>query len=173
MVGIRRSSSIDPGQAMNAALESLVPDPLATAPQDGSVLGQLVAFGLVGGSGAIAFIGLSTLAIGAHTGVAHWVTSTLCYAALILPVYLLHRRFSFQSEAPHRHALPRYVSVQIGALLLASLFSFVTYHVLELPPVWASLIVTGLTSGVSFSVLKLWAFTHPAPAALPEAQLAG
>ncbi|MDR3472505.1 MAG: GtrA family protein [Devosia sp.] len=148
---------------MNPALESLVPDPFIEVDGEQSVFAQLLAFAAVGGSGAVAFVALSTLSIELHTGVANWVVSTLCYALLIVPVYLLHRRFSFRSEAPHRHALPRYVSVQIGALLLASLFSYVTYHLLALQPVWASLIVTGLTSGVSFAVLKLWAFTHPAP----------
>ncbi|MGN6100675.1 MAG: GtrA family protein [Devosia sp.] len=157
---------------MNVALESLVPDPFAAPARRDPVFGQLIAFLLVGGSGAVAFVLLSTIAIGLRPPVPDWVASTVCYAALIGPVYLLHRRFSFRSSAPHGHALPRYVGVQIGAICLASLFSYVTYHLLGLPTVWASLLVTGLTSGVSFVILKAWAFTHPAaavPAAVPNA----
>ena len=149
---------------MNPALESIVTDPLTYEAGGSSAVGQLLAFGMVGGSGAVAFVLLSTLTVSVGSGMPHWIMSTLCYAVLIGPVYLLHRRFSFRSEAPHRHALPRYVSVQVGALVLASLFSYVAYHVMALPTFWASVMVTGLTSGVSFMVLKFWAFTHPVPA---------
>jgi hypothetical protein len=46
----------------------------------------------------------------------------------------------------------------MASLFLASLFSYVVYGVLQLPTLPASLIVTGLTSAVSFLILKLWAF---------------
>ena len=103
----------------------------------------------------------------------NWVMSTLCYALMIGPVYLLHRRFTFPSEAPHRQALPRYVGVQVMALLLASLFGFVAYRMLGLPTLWASLFVTVLTSGLNFMVLKIWAFAHhPRAEAAADAALA-
>ena len=165
---------------MSVSLESLVPDPLAELPRGASTAGQLVGFLLVGGAGAVAFVVLSTLAIDLHTPAPNWLMSTLCYACLIGPVYLLHRRFSFPSEAPHRQALPRYVGVQLCALLLASLFGYLAYHVMALPTLWASLFVTGLTSGVNFMVLKLWAFAHrpreaianvpPSAASVPSAE---
>lgn len=121
---------------------------------------QLGAFVMVGGSGALAFVVLSSLLVGAHPGLPSWTVSTLCWAALIGPVYLAHRRFSFRSDAPHGQALPRYVGVQVCALVLASLFSYVCYGLFALPAVWASLMVTGLVSGVNFVVLRLWAFAH-------------
>ncbi len=148
---------------MSISLESLVPDPLAGSGKV-SVGGQVLAFLLVGGSGAVAFVALSGVVIGLHTGVPNWLASTLCYAVLIGPVYFAHHRFSFQSEAPHARALPRYVGVQLCALALAAIFSAIAYGGLMLPTLWASVLVTGLTSGVNFLVLKLWAFAHsPAP----------
>jgi putative flippase GtrA len=148
---------------MSTALESLMPD--CTPEPDGtSVGGQLLGFLLVGGSGAVAFIVLSSVAIDLHTGFPTWVASTLCYALLIGPVYLAHRRFSFQSEAPHGQALPRYVGVQVCSLLLASCFSYVLYGVFAMPTVFASVLVTGLTSAVNFVVLRVWAFAHHEPA---------
>jgi len=154
---------------MNAALESLVPDPLTYRSPAVSPLGQLLGFGMVGAAGALAFVVLSSLAMGLNLGAPNWLVSTLCYGLLIYPVYLLHRRFSFRSEAPHRHALPRYLSVQLSALLLASAFSYVAYHLFDLPTVAASIVVTGLTSCVSFGVLRVWAFTHPAAVAAEAA----
>jgi putative flippase GtrA len=123
-----------------------------------SLLIEILKFGLVGGSGVVAFVALSNLAIGFHTGLASWIVSELCYAALIVPVYLGHHRFSFRSPVPHRQGLPRYIAVQAGALTLAAIFSYVFYSVLKLPTIYASVLVTGLTTGVTFVVLRLWAF---------------
>jgi putative flippase GtrA len=142
---------------MSVALESLVPDPIV-APGERSPLAEIAAFIMVGGSGAVAFVLLSTFVVGAPWGPPKWLGSVFCYAVLILPVYLAHRRFTFDSDAPHRQALPRYAGVQMASLFLASLFSYVVYGVLQLPTLPASLIVTGLTSAVSFLILKLWAF---------------
>ena len=144
---------------MSAALESLmrdVPPMSARAP----LFGGLVAFIAIGGAGAAAFVLLSTVMIGLDTGFADWVVNTACYASLIVPVYLMHRRYSFDSDAPHSQALPRYMAVQGMALLLAALFSYVVHGVLALPTVFASMLVITLTSGVNFMVLRSWAFAR-------------
>jgi putative flippase GtrA len=143
---------------MSAALHSL----MRAAPEeerDTGALGALLRFIAIGAAGALAFVVLSTM-ISLHSGMAEWVVNTLCYAALIGPVYLLHRRFSFQSDAAHHKALPRYVAVQGMALLLAALFSFVVHGVLTLPTLAASLLVISLTSGINFLVLRGWAFAR-------------
>lgn len=144
---------------MSAALQSLMHDVPAsrTAP---SVLGGLFAFLLVGGAGALGFVVLSTLMISLNTGYADWQVNTACYAATILPVYLLHRRYSFQSDASHFQALPRYLAVQGMALVLAAAFSYVIHGVPSLPTVFASMLVIALTSGVNFMVLRSWAFAR-------------
>ena len=144
---------------MSASLQSLMPEMPAAAARPSLARG-LVSFLLVGGLAALAFIGLSMLMIGLGTGIPDWIVSAGCYAALIGPVYLAHRRFSFRSDTPHRVALPRYVAVQLCALVLASLFSFILYDLLRVEAMFAAPIVVGLTSGVNFVVLKLWAFAH-------------
>ena len=60
------------------------------------------------------FVLLSSAALALPTGLPGWVVSAICYALFIVPVYLLHRRFSFSSSAPHKQALPRYVAVRRG-----------------------------------------------------------
>jgi putative flippase GtrA len=121
-------------------------------------LRQLFRFGLVGGSGAVAFVLLSTLAVEARTGAPDWLVSVVSYAGLILPVYLMHRRFSFRSAAPHGQALPRYVAVQAMAVLLAGAVSLGVYAVPGLPTIAAAVLVSGLTAAFTFALLKLWAF---------------
>lgn len=124
-------------------------------------LRDFAAFLLVGGSGAVGFIMLSTLLIELKTGAPEWLMSGLAWALMILPVYLGHRAISFRSEAPHTQALPRYVAVQIMGVTLAAVFSYVAHGILGAPTMIGAVLVAGLTAGVNFAILKLWAFaTH-------------
>jgi putative flippase GtrA len=143
---------------MSAALQSLMRD-VPIRPRV-PLFGGLVAFLTIGAAGAAAFVALSSAMIWLDTGIADWVMNTACYAVLIVPVYAMHRRFSFDSDAPHSQALPRYLAVQGMALILAALFSFVVHGLLSVPTVLSSTIVISLTSGVNFMVLRSWAFAR-------------
>ncbi|QQR39826.1 GtrA family protein [Devosia rhizoryzae] len=141
---------------MSLALESLMREtetPPVRRPDS-----SLVSFIAIGGGGALAFVLSSSLLIALLPWVDAWLVSSWCYAGFILPIYLLHRRFSFRSEAAHRDALPRYFAVQVLALVLASLFGQLFHGVLGLPSLPAALLIVGLTSGLNFVILKLWAF---------------
>ena len=142
---------------MSAALESLMRQSLAEASAPARFPG-IVSFLVIGAGAAIAFTIWSSAAIWALPEVPRWVVSAICYGAFIVPVYMLHRKFSFNSEAPHAHALPRYVAVQLASLAIAAVFSFVAYSVMGLPTMSAGLLVICLTSGVNFLVLRRWAF---------------
>jgi putative flippase GtrA len=117
-------------------------------------------FIMIGAGGAAAFVALSSLVIALPTGLENWIVNALCYGALIGPVYLLHRQFSFHSDVPHLRALPRYLAVQASALALATLFGFVLHGVFAMPSVAASTLVVMLTSGGNYLVLRSWAFAR-------------
>lgn len=155
--GLRLLEPVQIGDQMSGSLESLMRQTLVESDRPAPATG-LVAFILIGGGGALAFVVLSAAAIAIPTGLPKWLVSALCYAALVVPVYLLHRRYSFGSGAPHTVAFPRYVAVQMMALLLAAVFSLVAYGIFALPTVPAALLVLGLTSGINFIVLRRWAF---------------
>jgi putative flippase GtrA len=143
---------------VSISLEDLVRDAdVVDAPRP-TIAAELVSFLVVGGLAALCFTLLSTWMINLRTALPDWVVSALCYAAFIVPVYFAHRRISFRSSTPHGIALPRYVAVQLSALTLASIFSYVAYGILGLPSLVAAVLVIGLTSGVNFLVLRLWAF---------------
>jgi putative flippase GtrA len=142
---------------MSGSLENRLDDAIAHTPRY-SVKAEFVSFLIVGGLAAVSYAALSTVMIGLQTGIPDWIVSALCYAAFILPVYLAHRYISFRSSTPHGVALPRYVAVQVVALTLAAIFSFVCYSILGMPSIPAALMVIGLTSGASFLMLRLWAF---------------
>jgi putative flippase GtrA len=142
---------------MSLSLESLMRDSIIEAPRP-SLATELFSFVFVGGLAALSFVGLSMLMVDLDTGVPDWIVSAFCYALFIVPVYLAHRHYSFRSNAPHAVALPRYIAVQLSALCLASLFSYICYSMLGMTTGTAALLVIVLTSGVNFIVLKLWAF---------------
>ena len=133
---------------MSASLQSLMREGRAPADAGTPMLAQLVAFVVIGGAAALSFVGVSSAAVALFRTVPAWLVSSLCYAAFIVPVYLMHRRYSFQSAAAHSRALPRYVLVQLCGL--------------GLPTLAAALVVIVLTSGVNFLVLRRWAFAEAA-----------
>ena len=67
----------------------------------------LLRFALVGLSGAAMYYALlwSMVALG---GVPALAASTLAFAVVVAENYVLHRRWTFASRAPHRQALPRF-----------------------------------------------------------------
>lgn len=143
---------------MNASLQSLMQDQPTDNDAGAPMLVQLFAFVVIGGAAAFAFVGLSAAAVSVFRTPPAWLISSLCYAAFIVPVYLLHRRFSFQSGAAHSRALPRYIAVQLTSLGLATIFSYLAYGVIGLPTLVAATLVIGLTSAINFLVLRRWAF---------------
>lgn len=145
---------------MSAALQSLMPATSSAGPAPRPMFAGVLSFVAIGASGALGFLLLSNVMMALPTGLDKWVVNSLCYALFILPIYLLHRRYSFQSDAPHAVALPRYLAVQASALVLATLFGFVLYRVFAMPTPTASTLVIILTSGVNFLVLRGWAFAR-------------
>lgn len=149
--------------AMSASVESTMPvSPETTARR--SIVSELVPFLLVGGLAAAGYVVLSVVAIGLNTGIPDWIVSAVCYALFIVPVYLAHRQLSFRSDTPHAVALPRYIAVQVSALVLAAIFSFVCFSLLGMQTAVAAALVIVLTSGVNFILLKVWAFAQPGSA---------
>ncbi len=125
---------------------------------------EAIAFYLVGGLAAALYVVVTSLLISIDTGVADWVVSALTYAVFMPLVYLAHRLFSFRSDAPHRRAFSRYVVVQGMGFCLATILSYVAFHMLFLMPLIGSSLVIGVTSIFNFLVLRGWAFAAAEPA---------
>lgn len=122
--------------------------------------GSILRFLIVGGSGAVAFVILTNIGLNLFPKLPKTLVSVCSYALLILPVYTLHRSFSFESNLPHKIALPKYVITQIISLCFNFSFSYLLFNVLHFPNFWGSVGITILTSVGSFIALKLWAFKH-------------
>lgn len=144
---------------MSASLERLVLQFTRPSVQANPLAG-LINFIGIGGTAATLYVLVTTALIGFGTGVPDWIVNTVCYGAMVVPVYLLHRRFSFKSDVRHGHALPRYLAVQGMAVVLAGIFSYLIHGFLTLPTILASMLVVGLTAGLNFIVLRGWAFAR-------------
>ena len=144
---------------MSVPLETLIRGQFTV--QRRAALAELLSFLAVGGLGALSFVVVSTIAIAVLAQYPAWVVSAGCYAAHIVPVYLLHRKFAFRSAtSAHTRALPRYVAVQLCGVALAAGFSWIAYEIFGLPNIAAALLVTGLTSAINFVILRVWAFSN-------------
>ena len=142
---------------MSASLESLMRGTMIDS-RPAPLSEGLLSFIAVGGAAVLAFMALSALMAQLLPQGSEWMIDALCFGALVVPAYLLHRRLSFKSETRHRLALPRYVAVEAGMVVLTALFSLVCHQILGMQSVLAGFIAICLTTGANFVALKLWAF---------------
>ena len=150
---------------MSVSLQSLMHDTTPAKPAKStktSVWIQLATYLLIGAIASGAYVWLCTVFAGLNTGVPAWGTNALAYAIFLIPAYLANKRLAFQSNAPHRRALPRYVTVQVGSIIVTGIFSYVSYNVWGMETAEGALVALLLTAGVKFVVLRAWAFatTH-------------
>lgn len=121
---------------------------------------DLFAFLFVGATAALTYVFCSKYVLGLQLPIADWIVGGLLYAAFVPVVYTAHRLISFRSGARHVYALPRYVAVQIGALTVASLMSYLVYHTLDLSHGVGSVLVICASSSFSFVAMRGWAFAE-------------
>lgn len=127
-------------------------------------------FAIIGGSAAGLYVllnswalnnwALNNLALGHFTDFPKPLISSVCYGLFILPTYLLQHSFAFQSDAKHATALPRYIAIQLLALLANFGISYVAFDILHISNFFGSIFIIILTSLFSFLALKLWAFSN-------------
>jgi len=146
---------------MSVSLQSLMLDTStakAAKPAKPSVWLQLAAYLVIGAIASGAYVWLCTVLAGFNTGIPAWASNAFAYALFLIPAYLANKRLAFQSDAPHRRALPRYVTVQVGSIIVTGLFSYVSYNVWGMETGEGAFVALILTAGVKFVVLRAWAF---------------
>lgn len=75
--------------------------------------------------------------------------------------YRLNRRFTFKSRVKHGVAVPRFVLVAAGGVVLNAVLMWLGVDLLHLHYLLAQVATTGLVLLWSFSLHKLWTFRHP------------
>jgi putative flippase GtrA len=72
--------------------------------------------------------------------------------------YVLNHRFTFASERPHVHALPRFAAVSVGGIALNALVMAVVLAVAGPHYLIAQVIATGLVLVAGFLANRAWTF---------------
>ncbi len=121
---------------------------------------QALRFALVGGLATLAHfavMGALILASVASPLVATFVGSL----AGSVVAYVANRRHTFESNAPHRHALPRHYVVVTGSIALNALIFRLTHGSLDAPVWFAQGLATGLCMVFNFIASRYWVFKQP------------
>lgn len=140
---------------MDALIVGLMRGPAAPK---GSALADFVFFCLVGLAFALAAFGAGGLLVALRTGLGDETARIGAILAVMLPVYLTHRRFVFMSWADHRIAAPRYALVLAGAALCAlTLFDVLSLR-LGLDEVLAGILALAVPFVLAFFAMRRWVF---------------
>lgn len=116
----------------------------------------VVRFSGIGLVATLSYVAICSLLV--RFGYTPWIVSVLCYGAFIPIVYLIQRRFTFNSDAPHASSFVKYAATQVFGLLLSA---FLPYFALRLvSPTASFIIVTLLVAIFNYLVLSHWAFKY-------------
>jgi putative flippase GtrA len=86
------------------------------------------------------------------------LATTLGFATGAVVNYFLNFRFTFQSSRPHRQALPRFLTVAAGGMLLNGGIVALGVDVLRLHYLIPQVCATGVVVLGTFLVNRVWTF---------------
>ncbi len=126
-------------------------------PLRGTTPPQFLRYAAAGAAGTAAhYLVLVVLVQAAAVGAV--VASTLGAIAGALVNYRLNHRYTFDSDKPHAHALPRFAlvalaGIAVNATVLALMLAYVTSHYLL-----AQLVATAVVLLAGFAINRAWTF---------------
>lgn len=118
---------------------------------------QIVVFLLVGSTFAALYAGIAALCMSYLTK-DYWQASAIGYSATIIPAYIAQKNLSFRQRGSHYSALPKYIGVQISAIVLSSLISEGLGKLQFLPSFMVFLGASAITTIFTFCALRLFVF---------------
>ena len=123
---------------------------------------RLARFASVGlATNAIYFAALAVCQLALHTPL--WLGAALAYGLSAVFNYLAQRRYTFQSDAAHSAALPKYIVVQGVALALNSLILEVLVTRIGLHYLLAQGLALVATTAWSYVAQRAWVFSRSLP----------
>ncbi|QCB46342.1 GtrA family protein [Hydrogenophaga sp. PAMC20947] len=116
---------------------------------------KFVKFLVVGGLGAISYVGISHILT--ENGMQAWIASLLTYSGLIPFIYLLQRRIVFESNENHSRSFPRYLMIQLIGLSFSAICPY-ALEKLNVNPTLSFILVVILITSTNFILQLKWAF---------------
>jgi len=123
------------------------------------MMGSFVRYTLVGvvGTGAHYLVLLALVERGDVTPV---LATTLGFATGAVVNYFLNCRFTFQSDRPHREALPRFFTVAAVGMVVNAGIVALGVNVLRFPYMIPQVCATGTVVFGTFCVNRIWTFSR-------------
>jgi putative flippase GtrA len=113
-------------------------------------------FLLAGGLGATCYIvGSSILTF---VGVDAWIASTIVYSCLVPIIYLIQKKFVFESVESHSRSFPRYLTIQLVGIGLSASIPFLLDK-LKISQTISFVCVVLLITFTNYVLQLRWAFT--------------
>jgi len=123
---------------------------------------SLVRYTMVGAVGTLVHY-LVLLALVERGGAPPTLATTLGFAIGAVVNYFLNLRFTFQSTRPHREALPRFLGVAAGGMLLNSGIVALGADLLRLHYMIPQVCATGAVVICTFCANRVWTFQRRNP----------
>lgn len=120
------------------------------------ILLRFFKFILVGGFGACAYI-LGSYTLSSH-GVKPWISSLIIYLCLVPIVYLIQKKFVFESNKSHNQLFPRYLSTQLIGLGISAFLPYILTEIWA-EPIFIFICVALLNSLASYLLQLYWVFS--------------
>jgi putative flippase GtrA len=118
--------------------------------------GRLGRFAIVGGVSSALFLLLSyALPV---AGLPAFIASLVAYAVSLAVAYVGQRVWTFGARHTHRHALPRYLTLQLACALATALLAEVLIVGFGLSPLAMSIATTIFAAVVSYAGTWFWVF---------------
>lgn len=117
-----------------------------------------VRFLIVGGGAAALMFALTYLF--RQSGMPSFAGSIAAYAIVFAIAYSAQRSWTFGGTHSHRHALPRYLAVQLGCAVISGLVGHVCTAILAAPPFLMSVAVTVTAGAGSYLLSSHWVFAR-------------
>lgn len=129
------------------------------APERG-LLRSILDFGTIGilATATHVLVGLGLVHLGL---LAPFGANVIAFLVAFAVSYIGHRSYSFRSTAAHRSALPRFLLVALGGLLMNQVTVVVVVHRMMLPYAAALVIIVTVIPAVTFVFARYWAFRRP------------
>ena len=112
-------------------------------------------FLLAGGFGAACYIVISSILT--FIGVDAWIASVSVYTCLVPIIYLIQKKFVFDSKESHSKTFPIYLTIQLFGIVISALIPFILAK-FQINPTIALLCVVMLITVTNYALQLLWAF---------------
>jgi len=117
---------------------------------------RFLKFLVAGGFGAICYI--TGAYILSAAGVVAWIASSIVFSSMIPIVYVIQKKFVFESDETHVKSFPRYFLIQLIGLGFSAIIPFFFAH-LSISPTVSFLCVVFLAAAISYVLQLRWVFS--------------